>query len=99
MAATNSLIISLRLSSPRETHTEREKAVELEQQLKAVLLRAGAGELDGDEWGRATLTLFFYGLDADRLLTIVEPILGTKVFGRCQGRQRRRRGGGQHLMG
>ena len=47
----------------------------LEEEMQEAIAEAGAGELDGNEFGQGDFTYFMYGTDADRLFSIVEPIL------------------------
>jgi len=49
----------------------------LEHQLSDAIENSSAGELDGDEWGGGTCTIYMYGPDAERLLSVTLPILKT----------------------
>jgi hypothetical protein len=57
--------------------TERERIIALEHQLSDAIENSSAGELDGDEWGGGTCTIYMYGPDAERLLSVTLPILKT----------------------
>jgi hypothetical protein len=47
----------------------------LEEKMEEAITEVGAGELDGNEFGQGDFTYFMYGTDADRLFSVVEPIL------------------------
>jgi len=75
------VLIHLRLSANGfGTALDRESAFELEGRLVEVLESTRAGEFDGDEFGAGEVILFIYGQDADRLFTVVEPLLRTTPF-------------------
>jgi len=46
-----------------------------ETQADAALQAAGAGHIDGNEVGQGTYDMYFVGADADRMWSIVAPIL------------------------
>ena len=48
---------------------------QLNERLFEQIERSGAGEFDGNEIGEGAATLFAYGPDADRLFSVMEPIL------------------------
>ncbi len=54
---------------------EQHDLATLEDELIAVIERTGAGELDGNEIGPETTTLFLYGPNAADLFSSVEPTL------------------------
>lgn len=69
---------------------ERKRILDLEDQLSDAIQNSSAGELDGDEFGGGTCTIFMYGSSAERLLSIIWPILkefhapsGSFVIKRC----------------
>jgi hypothetical protein len=55
--------------------TERERIIALEHQLSDAIENSSAGELDGDEYGGGTCTIYMYGPNAERLLSVTLPIL------------------------
>lgn len=55
--------------------TERERIIALEHQLSDAIENSSAGELDGDEYGGGTCTIYMYGPNAERLLSVALPIL------------------------
>jgi hypothetical protein len=65
---------------------------ELNKRLFEDLEGSGAGEFDGNEIGDDDATLFAYGPDANRLFSIMRPILGSYAFCR-NARVSLRRGG------
>jgi hypothetical protein len=52
----------------------------LQDRLLEAIENAAAGQLDGDEFGEGTCTIYCYGPDADRLWDAVAPILETEPF-------------------
>ena len=52
----------------------------LQDRLFKAILNASAGELDGDEFGDGTCTIYCYGPNADRLWEAVAPVLETEHF-------------------
>lgn len=54
---------------------ERDVLFALQERMMEVLAEAGVGELDGDLWGEGECVLYLYGPDADRLYTVIEPLL------------------------
>ncbi|GAA3388792.1 hypothetical protein [Cryptosporangium minutisporangium] len=54
---------------------ERESVHALEKRLTTAIEAAGAGELDGDEFGGGEAVLYAYGPDASRLFAVMEPAL------------------------
>lgn len=55
----------------------------IEELLLPVLESTGAGEFDGTETGPTETCLFLYGPDAEKLWTVIEPVL--KDYPLCQG--------------
>ena len=69
---------------------ERDRIVALQRQLSDAIENSSAGELDGDEWGGGTCTIYMYGRSAERLLSLTWPILkefrasaGSYLITRC----------------
>jgi len=62
--------------------TDLDRLFALEEELRAAIADAGAGEYDGNEIAHdgSDGTLFMSGPDADRLFHVVEPILRTAPF-------------------
>ena len=57
------------------TREEFDHLVALEEKMEEAILEAGVGEFDGNEFGQGDFTYFMYGIDADRVFAVVEPIL------------------------
>lgn len=55
--------------------SEREAVADLADMLHRAIDEHGVGEFDGEELGGGRCVLYMYGLDADRLFGVVEPIL------------------------
>jgi hypothetical protein len=69
---------------------ERSRLIALQHQLSDAIEKSSAGELDGDEYGGGTCTIYMYGPSAERLFSVVWPILktfpaptGSYVIKRC----------------
>ncbi len=62
------------------TEEERAWCYALEEELEQALENAGAGMLDGDEFGDGRCDVYMYGPDANRMWDVVAPILTTKSF-------------------
>lgn len=70
------VIVHLKLTGDQfGSSRERDAVLALEDHLEKSILDGSAGEFDGDEFGDNKCVLFMYGPDADRLFTIIEPIL------------------------
>jgi hypothetical protein len=54
---------------------ERDAVRALKERLTTAIASAGAGDLDGDEFGGGEVVLYAYGPDAGRLFTAMEPAL------------------------
>ena len=54
---------------------ERDRILALQHQLSEAIENSSAGELDGDEWGGGTCTIYMYGRSAERMLSLTWPIL------------------------
>lgn len=78
---------------------ERRSILELEHQLSEAIEKSSTGELDGDEFGGGTCTIYIYGPSAEELFSIAWPILKafrapagsyiTKRFGSSDAREHR----------
>lgn len=69
---------------------ERQGIYNLEKRLEDAIESAGVGEFDGDEFGEGAGTLFMYGPDAEKLFTIVAPLLrGDPLTGKGYARIRK----------
>ena len=85
------LIATIRLSSGEMgAKEERDRIIALQHQLSDSIQNSSAGELDGDEWGGGTCTIYMYGPSAERLLSLALPILrqfhapaGSYLIKRC----------------
>jgi hypothetical protein len=94
------LIVTIRLcSGEMGDKDERGRIAALQHQLSDAIENSSAGELDGDEYGGGTCTIYMYGSSAERLLSVTWPILkefrapsGSYVIKRCgsAGREERR---------
>jgi hypothetical protein len=70
------VIVHLRLSDDRfGSREERDLLFDLGDLLNKVIEDAAVGEFDGDEFGQGECVLFMYGPDADRLYSVIEPVL------------------------
>lgn len=52
----------------------------LQDRLAEAIVAAGAGELDGDEFGEGVCTVYLYGPDAARLWEAIAPVLEIEPF-------------------
>lgn len=75
MSNENAVTVSLKLSEGFGTDVERAGVLKLEDILRDAVESQDLGEFDGDEFGHGRVTLYFYGADADSLLSVIEPIL------------------------
>jgi hypothetical protein len=74
----HAVIVRLRLDDDGfGSGEERDRLFALQDELIAAIEAAGAGELDGDEFGEGECVLYMYGSDADRLFATVAPLLRT----------------------
>lgn len=92
MSNENAVIVSLKLSEGFGTDVERAGVLKLEDILRDAVESRELGKFDGDEFGHGTATLYFYGANADLLLSVIEPVLreakllaGAKVVKRYGG--------------
>ena len=76
---------------PEETYDAYDVGT-LEDRLEEAISSAEAGEFDGNEFGPEEVVLFMYGPDAERLFTVVEPVL--RDYPLCRGAKVRIRSGG-----
>ncbi len=89
--AEQALIATIRLSTGEMgAKEERDRIIALQHQLSDAIENSSAGELDGDEWGGGTCTIYMYGPSAERLLSVTWPILkafhapaGSYLIKRC----------------
>lgn len=63
------------LNDPFGSEREREIIADLAGQLQRAINDHNVGEFDGEEFGGGRCILYMYGPDADRLFSVVEPIL------------------------
>jgi hypothetical protein len=86
-----SLTVTIRLcSGSMGDKEERRRITALEDQLSAAIESASAGEIDGDEYGGGTCTIYICGTSAERLLALTWPVLtefhappGSYLIKRC----------------
>jgi hypothetical protein len=72
----HSVIAHLKLSDPGLGIGEEVGSFhDLSDELIEAIEQAGAGEFDGDEFGKGECVLYMYGPDADALFAAVEPVL------------------------
>ncbi len=72
----HAVIIQLKLSDDGfGSSEERESMHALQDELTTEIEKNSAGELDGDEFGGGTCTIYTYGPDADQLYAAMEPVL------------------------
>jgi hypothetical protein len=70
------VIVHLRLSDEGVgSFEEREALGALQEQMAEAIDNATAGEFDGDEFGAGECVLYMYGPEADRLFSVIEPLL------------------------
>jgi len=70
------IIVNIRLTSADKSNAEERKRIAaLEEQLAAAIKDSGTGDFDGDEFGNGFCTMYLYGPSADRLFTVVQPVL------------------------
>ena len=75
-AEEQALIITIPLHSGKEgSAEERKRLFALEDQLSAAIKESGAGEYDGNEIGEGIFRMYIYGPSAERLFSVVRPIL------------------------
>jgi hypothetical protein len=53
------------------TLDEQARLTSLQEELEAIVERAGVGELDGDEWGEGFCRIFFYGPSATAIIAAI----------------------------
>jgi len=76
MAAGEEQAVIVHSALPSVDNAELFRQLEaLEDQLQSAITAAGAGEFDGNEIGQGELTLYMYGPDAEKLFTVVAPVL------------------------
>ena len=71
------LIITIPLQSGKTGNAEErnKRLYALEDQLIVAIKESGAGEYDGNEIGEGVFTIYIYGPSAERLFSVVRPIL------------------------
>jgi hypothetical protein len=62
---------------------ERDEVRRISREIDAKLAQGEFGELDGDEFGGGSATLYLYGSNADELFDAVRPILADALSGRA----------------
>jgi hypothetical protein len=84
------VIVNIKVTGEMGNSEERKQIAALEEQLAAVIKESGAGEFDGDEFGKGACTIYMYGPSAERLFAVVQPVLkkfrapaGSYVIKRC----------------
>jgi hypothetical protein len=71
----HAIIVTIKLRSEEMgDKAERDQIITLEHKLSDAIESSSAGELDGDEWGGGACTIYMYGQNAERLLSITLPI-------------------------
>ena len=74
--AEHAVLAYLKLSDDQfDTTNKRESIHELCDRLEEIIVEAGVGEFDGDEFGEGDCILYMYGPDADALFSAVESVL------------------------
>jgi hypothetical protein len=78
-AEEQALIITIPLHSGKTGNAEErnKRLYALEDQLIVAIKESGAGEYDGNEIGEGVFTIYIYGPSAERLFSVVGPILKT----------------------
>lgn len=80
-APEQAVIIYVPLSGGANGTTEEfDHLVAFEEKLEEAIIESGAGEFDGNEFGQSVFTYFMYGADADRLFSVVVPLLQSDDF-------------------
>jgi hypothetical protein len=75
-AEEQAIIITIPLHSGDMGDAEEHKHIlALENELSAAIKDSGAGEFDGDEFGKGVCTIYMYGPSAERLSSVALPIL------------------------
>lgn len=73
--AEHALIITITFEEERPPAAEFDFWLGIQEQMERAIEDAGAGELDGDEWGEGVCTIYCYGPNADALWDAVAPVL------------------------
>ena len=75
-AEEQAVILAIPFQSGKEgSPEERKRLFALEDELSAAIKESGAGEYDGNEFGEGVFTMYIYGPSAERLFSVVRPIL------------------------
>ena len=70
------VMVHLRLSDDGfGSDDDRAAILALEDALDEAVSSTSVGEFDGDEFGEGECILFLYGPDADRLFSVIKPLL------------------------
>jgi len=71
-----SVIVHIKLSGGEHgSEEERDSVHRMTDRLAEVIAIAKAGEFDGDEFGGGECTLYMYGPDANRIFSLIFPLL------------------------
>jgi hypothetical protein len=79
-AEDHAVLIHIRLAGEWPVDEETAGYHALQDEREAAITGAGAGELDGDEWGGGECVIFTYGPDAEALWESMEPVLEKRSF-------------------
>jgi hypothetical protein len=72
------VILTVRLSDAQfGSDHERQRFLDLEDQITAAVEQAGIGSVDGHGFGDGTAELFMYGPDAEALFSAIEDLVRT----------------------
>lgn len=71
----HAVIVRVPISGANGTEEEIQRLMDVEGELKAAIVEAGAGEFDGNEFGEGEYVYYMYGSDADLLFASVESLL------------------------
>ena len=82
-APEQAVLIHFRLSDGKFGSAEEVgQLMDLERRLAVAIEGAGAGELDGNDVGGGEFVVYAYGADADRLFSVMEPLLRESALAR-----------------
>lgn len=71
----HAVILHIKLADRLPSEDEQRRWWGLQDELVAAVSAAGAGELDGDEWGGGECVIFMYGPDAEAIWEAVAPVI------------------------
>ncbi|MFF4798691.1 hypothetical protein ACFY1U_09770 [Streptomyces sp. NPDC001351] len=81
VAPEQAVIAHYRLSDDQYgSRSERQAIFDAERAMTAAVEGAGAGEVDGNEFGGGEAVLYAYGADAEALFKVMEPTLRSLPF-------------------